>query len=1133
MSSKGIVLVIWGFLVLVITAGVVSAEINVSLTSPPDNFVFNSTNNITFNCSVLGESYLKNVSLYHDINGSFTRNQTFFVGEHGPDSHTEFLCHFNGGLECYGGNISSLVTPDSVSYESAKFYEGLLVNDSDELAYNFDTTFDRGQGTIEVWIKKTSALNVNSGTYYIVEVGKPVYEEYNEFQIYIENGFLYFSVFDSTDSSTPSHYVRRNVSFFQDGHLYHIVGVWDLDLNVSGNHRLELYINSSNANNEYSGTDVNITMDGTPDSVSVGVWKGMYGSQFNSVIDELRILDYVLSPSEINESYQRFLTNSTNVSFTLNNIPDGTYVWNCLAYDNESRNNWSSSNYTFSIDLQTPPTVNYILLSPSSLDDIDPGVTINVTANVTDVSNVSFVLFQYKEYLGYNWTNRTMENTGGNEWKANFTTVDNERIYYYRVCSNDTLGHWGCSDTYNVSVMWDYTWVANDSNVSGVKSGLVNTFNELGILVINNTGDDTLVFTITDNWDTAGDCGLSECEVLYNGSSETYQFSLPNKSVEYVNITALFEDHDSETNMTINISAVPSAPGKTASPENRSIIITMNSYTGGPYFNVYILSPPTTVYQSGTFNLTAKVKNIGNESATNTWLNWSLPDGWNVIEGNESNNLSVLGSSEIRLNNITVYIDPNSAYAGTYEIIVNVSCSKNRSGNASAVIGVECNDNDGVCGAGCSYVTDSDCSVPGGGGGTTDVKAYIKEEPDFEISAPERIDINRGETINFTVLISNPTKRYIIERASISLSGYPAIHIKITPSILTNIKSNESGTFLVNIYAPVYAVYHEYGVVANITAVLTDKTSEKRVTKSSKILLVTHKVIESETEKYLLEANRSVHALISKGFEASDLLESLKKAEEFADEGRYDEAKELAKEIMKTQETAFRVFEKMSSLEKQVEEIEAKGFVMSETRKGLYLAKSAFERGDYGRADKRVESAMFMYSMEFGTLYPLIFIHDYWAFILGAFATSGVAAAFSRKRLLTRMLKNRILSLEKEKSKIFGLIKKLEKDYFVHRAVSEKMFAAEMEGYMNELVNISNRKIENIRKLVVMFKPEKARGFLRREEGKIRKFIENLQKEYFVSKSMSREYYEKLSEVFIHELAFVEEMMDEFGGSYG
>jgi len=42
---------------------------------------------------------------------------------------------------------------------------------------------------------------------------------------------------------------------------------------------------------------------------------------------------------------------------------------------------------------------------------------------------------------------------------------------------------------------------------------------------------------------------------------------------------------------------------------------------------------------------------------------------------------------------------------------------------------------------------------------------------------------------------------------------------------------------------------------------------------------------------------------------------------------------------------------------------------LAESEKMLFLAKSAFDRGDYSRADVRMENALLVYSIEFGRVW--------------------------------------------------------------------------------------------------------------------------------------------------------------------
>ena len=101
----------------------------------------------------------------------------------------------------------------------------------------------------------------------------------------------------------------------------------------------------------------------------------------------------------------RTISGTSNFSvFNLVDIPDGDYIWNCLAYDNESQLDWGSSNRSFreGIDSDTPSviltspinsTTNYEgqVLFDFNASDISSGITncslyFNNTLNTTSSS---------------------------------------------------------------------------------------------------------------------------------------------------------------------------------------------------------------------------------------------------------------------------------------------------------------------------------------------------------------------------------------------------------------------------------------------------------------------------------------------------------------------------------------------------------------------------------------------------------------------------------------------------------------------------------------------------------------------------------------------------------------------------
>ena len=157
-------------------------------------------------------------------------------------------------------------------------------------------------------------------------------------------------------------------------------------------------------------------------------------------------------------------------------------------------------------------------------------------------------------------------------------------------------------------------------------------------------------------------------DIYYN---TTQQFSVADKTAVDINVTGRYAEFDSVYNMTITISAEPSAPAKTASPESADIPVTMNSYTGGAYLYVEMTQFTTSVYQGGSMNLTATVRNIGNETAEDVWINWSLPSGWANTSGNSSTFVGNMSSqSDIETSSVTVSVG-SSASSGVSSVCFN------------------------------------------------------------------------------------------------------------------------------------------------------------------------------------------------------------------------------------------------------------------------------------------------------------------------------------------------------------------------------------------------------------------------------------------------------------------------------
>ncbi len=1078
------------FIIFISSAAVATS---VSLNYPEQGNNFTATNNITFNCSASDNNYIKNLSLYHNITGIFEINQTQYYGEFNNYSNTLFLCHFNNELNCYANGSGTPVGNTSLSFEAGKFNSGVLINNSDELVYSVDGNFDKNQGTIEFWMNPRNDISAGGYDGWIFLIGSDY--DFNSIEIFVNTQEIDFKIIDYVGTE---HIAVQDVSAWQADEWHHIAAVWDLDNPVSDDNHMELYIDGSNSGSDYSETEYYIHMEDMEPNMFIGSYSGEL--QAEAVIDELRISNIPRTASELSDSYQNGINNYSSVSETwvLYNIPDGSYIWNCLAYNNNSEGNWSN-NYSFFVDA-SPPSLDDMAIAPNSTDDLDPSITVNLTINITDISAIDTVIMQWRETAG--WTNVTMTNTSS-LWNASFPVDDTGGVFYYRVFANDTYGHSAISDTQNLSAYWDYTWIRSPEDF-GTVYGFVTSFDDVGILVINNTGDDTLAFSLSSNW---------PLPVRFNGTEGSYQLYIEKKKTASVNITAKFAGSASESDMTITITA--SHDTETACPNSTTTNVTMNSYSGGPYLEVAFVSYPVTIEQSSTVWLNASIKNIGNETANETQVRWSLPAGWSLVSGNLSYNITNLSSGSTAFENISVTTDPLVASAGLATVQINASIA-NISDAESVNIIVNCSSTDGECGAGCTYETDSDCTIPGGGG-TTTISSVIKE---FRIMATTlaRLDLNRGQTREFEVNVSNIETGVIIENVYISISGYPSVHMKTSPEYIKEIKYNKTEQFITEITAPVYMKYNEYAL--NIFVQGTGKYGQKEKTISTNVtmVLVIHEALENDTINYLKDANKSVEELSEMNLSTSYVTDLLEKANYYFEMSEYDKVQEISKEIISIKESMLRAYGLIKEVGEKIGEAEYNGLKIPETEKMYVLANAAFSREDYNRAGERARNAILAYAIEAGGKINIIkFVYNNLLGITISAIILMLIAGFSYRRI-SLILTERNLKLVNRKTRIINkLMKELQIKHFEKASMSAMDYHKGVYNYEKGLAKLEKRKARLISKIVNMKNPSDVIKNFQREQKHIQKMMHDVQRKYFESGSISKLAYKKRMDELIDE----------------
>lgn len=1067
---------------------------NVTLASPNDGVVY-TTSNITFVCNATDDENVFNISLYTNINGDFIPHETKRVMELEEDSDTLLLCHFNN-YDCEAGEIGD---SSGTGIVQSIFMNGVMVNDSDTLRYQTSGNLNFTQGTLEFWVKL--GVDPSSNEFWFFSTGE---QAVDEIHMYNDFGDLYFEYFDDSGLATA---VFANISSWNQDEWHHIAGAWDLENGVGNGEAVDLFMDGSNSSTSIDSMDFGSL--GTPGQYLYIGSLADGTEQANSVFDELRISDIPRTESEINASYVKGVGNHSNenANWTITGIDDGTYIWNCYAVDNESNGAWNDTNFTFHVDVSSPPDFNSIAHSPSDENELDPGVTVNITANITDPSNVSAAMLQHMTDSVPIWTNMSMNNISDDEWNASFVAGYDD-IWYYRVWTNDTLGHAAYSSTHNISVDYDYTWFA-DKNDLGTTYAYIGTEKTLGVVTISNTGDYPLGFNISSTY--------SNTE--YN-VSDPLGFDVPvgsNTSIE-VNATAAMIAYEYQIDLTLD------AMSGNADPSLEMMNATLISYVGGPHLSVEITEAPTSVLQSQSgVNLTTRAKNIGNETATGVWLIFSLPAGFSNISGNASQYIGSLAQGASQDITIAVSVSPTQASAGASLLYANASCFGGVNGSDSLVVGISCNSDDGVCGLGCSPSTDDDCESGGGGGddgGTTFISggAAIREY-ELALDAPSRIDINRGENRSFPVTI-NYDLTFTADGIAPELSGYPLTYLSVYPERFDGVNDGDSIGFDVTVVAPPYIKAGQYMLGVELSG--RGRNVNKTLSGSAGILLFVH---SAGNESDLFEqAREAAQGMIDAGFSGDEFRGMVERLDSLVEDWDYDAAQGLAGEMISTSGLAFKVKSMLEGIGPGLEDARTYGLAVTESEKLYGLAMTAFQRGDYGRAEERANNAMLSFSMEtYGMLPLLMLAHAYWWLIAGLGFGFGVGTLALRRRAAIEILKRKITELEFEGRAIEGLIIRLQRDYFGEEPrIGKASYSKAMQEYESRLAEI--RRIRA--RLKARTGTRGLVNMLKRERDDIIGFMKEAQARHFERGDMSRGLYRATMTKMREELGDVEKGID-------
>ena len=209
-------------------------------------------------------------------------------------------------------------------------------------------------------------------------------------------------------------------------------------------------------------------------------------------------------------------------------------------------------------------------------------------------------------------------------YNASFTP-DREANYTYRIYARDNSsnGNGNTSSLYTLPIFYDWTWSYAPNSLSAGAPPGTNT--SLVAITINTTGDKNLSFKINSNYDYE--------KMFYNGTPATVAGDSPDYDIPVgtsltieVNATARIQSGTTDVILRIqslNASATPYL-----------------NYTNGTFvscneticlFTSFTYSPASVTVGDTNVNVSAKVSNFGNQTATDVNLTATLPDGWSSL----------------------------------------------------------------------------------------------------------------------------------------------------------------------------------------------------------------------------------------------------------------------------------------------------------------------------------------------------------------------------------------------------------------------------------------------------------------------------------------------------------------------
>jgi uncharacterized membrane protein len=809
------------------------------------------------------------------------------------------------------------------------------------------------------------------------------------------------------------------------------------------------------------------------------------------------------------------LVNESSVNVTLNSsdVNAGNITCNITVYDIAGK--YNSTLIVAEVSDATPPAIDQLSNNPSSIDNLDPNATVTINSTFVEYSVLDRVYIYYRNNDSGSWSawnNSEMFNISQENYnytyEGNFTPLYNTEYQYY-VSANDTSSNAENSSTYNLSIYYDYTWNLIDNLTAN--SGVFDTNISLGNVTLNNTGDYSLSFI--------GSAGVYGARIFINGSQANTnpQFEVENGTALVLDITGTTRE-SGQTEGTDSVTVTFS--NSTANPTSDAATVSLVTISGGPFLHTEITQYNQTINLGDTgMVLTSRVTNLGNETATNTNVTFSIPSGWNT-QYSLTSNLGNLTEGSPGEYSITVDV-PSSADTGAQTVTANSICSENKNGTASVVVTVI----DPNAGGG-DTPGDSGGSSGGGGGGGNSLDT---EESSRFFSSEDSFELVRGEDQTFVIQLENPYGDAILRNLDITLDGFSEDYIYFYPNRIEELGVEESENITVEITAPGYFTKGKYDLKFTFEGDLVKNASTTIDFKYDKdVILYLFDVSRADAVDYRAKAISYLEEMREKGYVVQEMESLFGQLDTNYDNLEFGIVKELFKQIDDLYSAAVNSAEGIIELEEAIEEAEKRLIPVDDTKRLVHLAKSSFERGNYFNSLERVKEAKLTLAIESSgkffkeMRYAMKENPGETTAGFGAFGVSVVGLSlFGRWRYLKRKLKK----LGEEENLLTELMRAVQIEVFERAKMSMKEYGESMIQYEERFGKIIADKItfESKKNNLLKFKAKRKR--LNEERESLTKIMAETQEAYITKGKFETRIYENMLKSYSTRLSDVEEQL--------